>query len=1420
MKKIILSILFACILITHATAQVTVSGSNNATVNSTNYSTLGAAITAIGNSQSGQTIEIAIAASTTEDAAGIIIGPGTWASLTIYPTADVTLTSSVTSNALIQFSGANNVTIDGRLGKTGERSLTLNNTGTTSATVNFTNAAQNNTIKYCTITGAGPANKGLIGFGAVGAATNGNGMNTIDHNLITNNGTRSPITVYSVGNVTNPTVGNRFTNNEFKDCLILNGANNQIIGLTGNNSDWVITGNSFYDTGMAAAITGYTATIISITTGTGYTITDNYIGGSDASCVGTWNKTLLNVSFVGINLSSAAGTGSTIRNNTIKNISWTNTGGGTWTGITVGSASAATIDGNYIGDNTTTGSITTSNGAANGVVTGISITSTSAVDCINNKIGSITANSTGFAVAINAINRGTQAANTNISNNTIGSSSVENSIYSSTVIGAESVKGILCTATGTNAISNNEIGSLTTGSTSGVVNAIDLGAGTNTVNANLIYNLSSPNSTSTTLNGINLAASGINTCTNNIISLGNNYANTINGINEAVSTTANNYYYNTIYITGTPTSVALNSIGINSLSTSNNRNIKNNLIFNNRVNGTGATGKNYALSLATYASGILACDYNDLYVTTNAKNFVGKYGGSDKKTLTDWQGISIVTDDNSISITPGFASPDKTAISYKVNTTLSGVDLSSVVPYDYAGVARTTQMGAYNKTISATPTISTSGTLAAVNTTYGTASVAPTSFSVSGANMQAGILVTPPAGYEVSLTEGSGFASTVTVPGTGAISATNVYVRLLATANVASYSGNIVLSSTNATSVNVATASSTVSAKALTITAGNQTVAYGTLAATVTVAGTYTPTGFVNNETSSVISGSATYNTNYTNSTAAATSGITITPVVTGLSAANYSFTPVNGFITIAPADVTVSASNTSVSSLILSPISNVTVEGTGSLTINNDIEVASIAVAAGGKLTINSGRTLAGTVTLESTETSTATLVDQYSAPTLTATVKQHVSAGRNWYLSPSVSAADYSWLSRGTSVQEWNEATKAWVFKTSGTLTPGKGYVQVATSTPEVTGTTGTVNVTGTTNSGDVAITVSRTEAGVSRGFNLVGNPYPSYLKWSGTDGFITDAGNSGISTSFWYRTQNTSNAYVFTTYNGTSHLVVGGSSVNSVLNEYIPPMQAFWIRVDENVGKTTHNVNLTFKNTMRVHGVGDNNKFKAPKADIRQLVRLQLANGVQSDEALIYFDAAAANTFDNYDSPKMLNNSSVLPDIYSTVGTERLAINGLNTVTDNMELSLGFTLKAATIGLKLKVSEFTNFTSGMRVYLLDKELNTQTELFPTTEYTFNTSVSTTNNESRFSLLFRAPASTTGIDNASKTNTQVFVNAANQITIIAPEKSNYAIYNAVGQLIENGQTAAKLQTANCKLNIGVYVVKVNNQSTRVIIK
>lgn len=124
----------------------------------------------------------------------------------------------------------------------------------------------------------------------------------------------------------------------------------------------------------------------------------------------------------------------------------------------------------------------------------------------------------------------------------------------------------------------------------------------------------------------------------------------------------------------------------------------------------------------------------------------------------------------------------------------------------------------------AAPAISASGTLTSLNTVYGTPS-ANTSFTVSGTNMLAGISVAPPVGFEVSLSSDfSGSigtnSSALVVGSAGTISNTIVYVRLQETATVAGspYAGDISLTSTGASAVNVATVSSTVTPKELTVT--------------------------------------------------------------------------------------------------------------------------------------------------------------------------------------------------------------------------------------------------------------------------------------------------------------------------------------------------------------------------------------------------------------------------------------------------------------------------------------------------------------------------------------------------------------------------------------------------------------------------
>jgi hypothetical protein len=551
-------------------------------------------------------------------------------------------------------------------------------------------------------------------------------------------------------------------------------------------------------------------------------------------------------------------------------------------------------------------------------------------------------------------------------------------------------------------------------------------------------------------------------------------------------------------------------------------------------------------------------------------------------------------------------------------------------------------------------------------------------------------------------------------------------------------------------------------------------------------------------------------------------------------------------------------SSNVNLSTLAPTAATDVTVLAGYELTITADASVKSITVDPGAKLTLTSG-TLTATngITLESDATGTATLMDSNTEPTITATVKQYVTAGRNWYMSaPLNNTADYTVLDKGASVAEYNEVTGLWPAVTSGTLTRGKGYVQVASATQ---GTTGTVSFSGITNSGDVPVTLTYT-SDKGKGFNLVGNPYPSYLSWSAV---VADNAAANMPTgTMWYRTisyngksawepskiynqndivYNGTRFYKATSVTGTSAALSGptGSGTGILDNEVVwnyegsvyvfatisasgvaspatvsnlvPPMQAFWVKSN---GGT-----LTFKNAMRAHITGGTNALKAPKnsANEMPLLRLSVTNGASADEAVIYATENASNAFDTFDAPKYFNTASNQPEIYTQVGNEKLVINAMNEIITGTEIALGFVTEKGN-DFTISATEWKNQSSDMRVVLKDKQLSSEFDLTTGQQYTFSSAV--VNNSERFSLIFKAQGNTTAMENANQLIAQVYVNAANQIVIIAPEKATYSIYNAMGQLIENGITNSKLKTHNSKLSSGVYVVNVNNQSTRVIIK
>lgn len=278
---------------------------------------------------------------------------------------------------------------------------------------------------------------------------------------------------------------------------------------------------------------------------------------------------------------------------------------------------------------------------------------------------------------------------------------------------------------------------------------------------------------------------------------------------------------------------------------------------------------------------------------------------------------TITFDKNAVDAT-GTTATQTIATAATASLTANGF---SRVGYNFAGWATTAggavaftdgasyTMGTSDVTLyavwnSLSPFITTSGTLTALSTTYGTAS-STTTFTVSAGNLTNNLIITAPTGFEVSLTAGTGFATSIDL---GASDRTNtpIYVRLAATTDFGTYSGNVVASSIGVTSVNVATAVSNVTKKPLTISglSGVNKVYDGTT--TATLSGTATLNGVVFSDDVSI---SGTPISNFVDKNVGTGKAITITGYsLGGTKAANYSVsqpTGVTGNITTKALSIT-----------------------------------------------------------------------------------------------------------------------------------------------------------------------------------------------------------------------------------------------------------------------------------------------------------------------------------------------------------------------------------------------------------------------------------------------------------------------------------------------------------------------------------
>lgn len=472
---------------------------------------------------------------------------------------------------LFRINGADRFIIDGRDPadlEAGGRHLTFSNLSATNSafnsTFNFINDAVGDTLRYINIegatTGATSSNiNGVVRFST--ASAGGNDNISVDNCHIRDVSGSLPVNaIYASGTAGQLNSGVSITNNEIYNFWGAGANPSNGILIASGNTDWTISGNSFYQTASrvgGGTIIHYGIQIDNSTNGNNFVVENNSIGGGAAGAAGTaWTVTgTAQVGFIGISLNIMTSATSLVQGNKVANFDINSTRvsafpTNTFTGILSASNGAVTIDNNIIGSGTGNGSITINNASTNNatsVVAGIGhSTSTGDVNITNNVIGSFTLNSTSnYPVTFNGIRyaQGGSSSSRTISGNLIGSLTTANSINVNTgsnISAVQDVVGILMTG-GANAVSitNNTIANLHNNRPStnpGQIIGISSPFATNTITGNTIYNLTTTSNNTGT--GASSAVAGI--VLNATSASGHTISqNTIYALKKSSGTTAN-----------------------------------------------------------------------------------------------------------------------------------------------------------------------------------------------------------------------------------------------------------------------------------------------------------------------------------------------------------------------------------------------------------------------------------------------------------------------------------------------------------------------------------------------------------------------------------------------------------------------------------------------------------------------------------------------------------------------------------------------------------------------------------------------------------------------------------------------------------------------------------------------------------------
>ncbi|WP_226789111.1 T9SS type A sorting domain-containing protein [Polaribacter porphyrae] len=468
--------------------------------------------------------------------------------------------------------------------------------------------------------------------------------------------------------------------------------------------------------------------------------------------------------------------------------------------------------------------------------------------------------------------------------------------------------------------------------------------------------------------------------------------------------------------------------------------------------------------------------------------------------------------------------------------------------------------------------------------------------------------------------------------------------------------------------------------------------------------------------------------------------------------------------------------------SLTIEASSLLTINGGGNLIVNGDFTNNGQSLVANSSSSFIVKGTATGQITYSrNLPTNNWYLVGSpLSGETLADLILNHTFA-----LGTSTNIGLAPYVNDGTG---WNYLTSASV----GNIISGTGYSVKLTSP-------GDISFTGTLQDTDVGVAINTN----TNGFNLVSNPYPSYIAANNTANAtnnllkLNDTDNDFLTEStLWFWNQS-SNSY---------------DQVNHATGAFhIAPGQGFFVSAN---GSNT----LSFTEAMQSHQSSDT--FQKTVTNNRPEIKLMLSDGNTTKKTDIFYIAGTSTAFDNgYDSSifgGITNNFNIFTETVSNGSGRKLGIQSLPIDNyENMIIPIGIT---ASIGTDITISAASiNLPEQVKIYLEDRVNNTFTALDKDTSFSTKLDIGL-NGIGRFYL--HTTSTTLSTNQLVVSGINVYATSKNylKVTGFTNNLTEIKMYSILGKEVfkrsfkGNGSNSIEIPS----LKQGIYIIELQNEQTK----